>query len=379
MKYIGNKARLLPFIDYVFAREKVEGETFFDPFTGTTNVAQLYKKKGYKVITSDIMYYSYALQYTYIKVSRYPSFELLFNHGVLSEEEMRSNQPYLLDIETMADDRHTLRNRAGLERVIAYLNGLPGVKGFIYENYSPSGTKSKKYQRQFFTDSNAMKIDAIREKIQEWLDLQMIMEEEFYVLLVSLIDEADYVANMSGTYGAFLKIWRSVALNHLTLKVPELILSDKEHEIYLEDANKLVRKIEADILYIDPPYNRRQYASNFHLPETIARWDNPPIYGKTGLRPYDNQRSDYNCTTKALSAFRDLIEHARARYICVSYNDEGIIPQQDMYRVLSARGRVAFYQQPYRRFRTESDHEHRHYKRKDDRVAEYLYVVKVQL
>ncbi|MBA7678770.1 Modification methylase FokI [subsurface metagenome] len=222
-----------------------------------------------------------------------------------------------------------------------------------------------------------MKIDAIRQKIQEWLDSEMITEEEFYILLVSLIDEADYVANMSGTYGAFLKIWRSVALNHLTLKAPELIPSNKEHETHLEDANKLVRKVEADILYIDPPYNTRQYAPNFHLPETIARWDNPAIYGKTGLRPYDNQKSEYNCRAKALLAFRNLIEQSRARYICVSYNDEGIIPQQDMHRVLSNKGETVFYQQPYRRFRTESDHERRHYKRKDDRVVEYLYVVKV--
>lgn len=377
MKYIGNKTRLLPFIDYVFARERVEGETFFDPFTGTTSVAQHHKKKGYKVITSDIMHYSYALQYAYIKVNNYPTFELLFNHGALSEGETSRSQPYLLAPEMMGEDRHTLRNRARLERVISYLNGLPDMKGFIYENYSPSGTKNKKYQRQFFTDYNAMKIDAIRQKIQEWLDLEMITEEEFYILLVSLIDEADYVANMSGTYGAFLKIWRSVALNHLTLKAPELIPSNKEHETHLEDANKLVRKVEADILYIDPPYNTRQYAPNFHLPETIARWDNPVIYGKTGLRPYDNQKSEYNCRAKALLAFRNLIEQSRARYICVSYNDEGIIPQQDMHGVLSNKGETVFYQQPYRRFRTESDHERRHYKRKDDRVVEYLYIVKV--
>lgn len=377
MKYIGNKTRLLPFIDYVFARKKVEGETFFDPFTGTTSVAQLYKKKGYKIITSDIMYYSYALQYAYIKVNRYPSFELLFKHGVLSEEEMHSNQPSLLDVEAMADDRHTLRNRARLERVIAYLNGLPGVKGFVYENYSPSGTKSKKYQRQFFTDYNAMKIDAIREKIQEWLDLRMITEEEFYVLLVSLIDEADYVANMSGTYGAFLKIWRSVALNPLTLEAPALILSDKKHEVYQEDANKLVRRIKCDILYIDPPYNTRQYAANFHILETIAEWDNPKIYGKVGLRPYAHQRSDYNSKTKCVLTFQDLIENASAKYILVSYNDEGIIPQEDMSRILAKRGKVAFYEKPYRRFRTESDHPGRHYKRKDDKVTEFLYVVKV--
>lgn len=376
MKYIGNKLRLLPFINQVIKKERISGETFFDPFTGTTFVAQFYKKKGYKIITSDIMKYSYVMQYAYIKVNDYPPFNELLKNEIISDEKGADFQQNLLDIEAVRNSPTLLRNKIRLKKVIEYLNNLPGIKGFMCENYSPGGTKDKKYQRQFFTDYNAMKIDAIRTKLQEWFDAELITEAEFYILLASLINEADYVANMSGTYGAFLKIWRSVALNHLTLKPPEIILSNKTHEIYQEDANKLIRKIKCDILYIDPPYNTRQYASNFHILETIAEWDNPKIYGKTGLRPYENQISNYNKKGKCIIAFRDLISHAHAKYILVSYNDEGIIPKETMKEILDSKGETTFYQTPYRRFRTESDHEKRHYKRKDDLVTEFLYVVK---
>ena len=377
MKYIGNKLRLLPFIDQVVKKEKICGEIFFDPFTGTTSVSQFYKKKGYKVITGDIMKFSYVMQYAYIKVNDYPSFKGLIKNGIVSDKKEIDFQQNLLDMEVERNNPTLLRNKIRLKKVINYLNNLPEIKGFMYENYSPGGTKDKKYQRQFFTDHNAMKIDTIRTKLQEWFNTELITEAEFYILLASLINEADYVANMSGTYGAFLKIWRSVALNYLTLKPPELILSNKTHEIYQEGANKLVRNIKCDIIYIDPPYNARQYAPNFHILETIAEWDNPKIYGKTGLRPYKNQISDYNKKGKCIIAFKDLIFNAQAKYILVSYNDEGIIPKETMKEILDSKGKTVLYRTPYRRFRSESDHENRHYKRQNDLVTEFIYVTKM--
>jgi len=369
MKYIGNKFRLLPFIDKVITQEKLPTKgTFCDIFSGTTNVAQFYKKKGYKLITCDIMYYSYVFQYAYIKNNINPSFTKVLQH----EKDILKAKNKVQSSLFFKEDT----NKENLKAVLNYLNNLPEEKGFVYLNYAPGGTSNSKYQRQYFKDENAKKVDAIRNLIQIWKNNDWITKEEYFILLASLIDAADFVANISGTYGAFLKIWRSMALKHLTLLPPKLIESNSKHEIHLEDANKLVRNIKCDILYIDPPYNSRQYAPNFHILETIARWDNPNIYGKTGLRPYDKQKSDYNLKEKCGEKFTDLIKNADAKYILLSYNNEGIMSDELIRETLCKRGKAKVYKQIYRRFRTERDHAKRHYKVSNDKVTETIYFLK---
>ncbi len=230
--------------------------------------------------------------------------------------------------------------------------------------------------KYFYCIEVRRRIEAIRNVIQFWRDNNLITEDEFFILLASLIDAADFVANIAGTYGAFLKIWRSMALKPLTLLPPRLIESNLKHQIYLEDVNKLIRNINCNILYLDPPYNSRQYAPNFHILETIARWDNPKIYGKTGLRHYDGQKSDYNVKGKCENIFADLIKNADCEYILLSYNNEGIIPEKIIKEILSEKGNLKIYEQPYRRFRTDSESENRHYKVPNDIVTEKLYFVK---
>jgi len=369
MKYIGNKLRLLPFIDRVITQEQLPSKgTFCDIFSGTTNVAQFYRKKGYKLITCDIMYYSYVFQYTYIKTNKCPSFSKLLQQekDISKTKEQTHDNSLFQEVE----------NKENLNAVLDYLNGLSGEQGFIYSHYAPEGSSNSKYQRQYFSDKNAKKIDAIRNRIQLWKDNNWITEEEFFILLTSLIDAADFVANISGTYGAFLKIWRSMALKPLTLLSPKLIESNIEHEIYLEDANKLIRDIKCDVLYLDPPYNTRQYAPNFHILETIARWDKPKIYGKTGLRPYDGQKSEYNIKGKCEEKFADLIKNADCKYILLSYNNEGIIREKVIKEILSEKGHLKIFDQPYRKFRTDSESENRHFKVPNDKVIEKIYLVK---
>ncbi|MDO8886807.1 DNA adenine methylase [Candidatus Oleimmundimicrobium sp.] len=371
MKYIGNKFRLLPFIDKAITQGKLPTKgTFCDIFSGTTNVAQFYKKKGYKLITCDIMYYSYVFQHAYIKNNSYPSFSTLLQR----EENIIKARKQIQSSTLFNDDA----NKDNLKAVLHYLNNLPGEESFIYLNYAPGGSRHSEYQRQYFRDENAKRVDAIRNRIQLWKDNNWLTENEFFVLLAPLIDAADFVANISGTYGAFLKIWRSMALKHLTLLTPKLTESDLKHEIYLGDANKLIRNIKCDILYLDPPYNSRQYAPNFHILETIARWDNPKIYGKTGLRPYDGQKSDYNVKGKCEKKFADLVKNADCKYILLSYNNEGIIKDKTIKDVLSEKGDLKIFTQPYRRFRTDSESENRHYKVANDIVTENLYLVKVK-
>lgn len=263
--------------------------------------------------------------------------------------------------------------------VINYLNHLDGIKGFIYKSYTNEGTLKKTYKRQFYTEYNALKIDAVRQKIEIWKKEKFINEYEYYVLLASLIDEADYLANMSGTYGAFLKIWRSVAKNKFQMKMPDMIQSYLNHDVYQEDANVLINRVNSDILYLDPPYNSRQYASNFHLPETVARYDNPNVYGKTGLRPYKDKISRYCSRSEASDALNDLIKNAKTKYIYLSYNNEGIIPEENIVKILRSRGEYYRFTKQYRRFRTEQNHSNRHYKECDDKTTEFIHFYEVKI
>jgi len=357
MKYIGNKQRLLNFIDNVVINEGLPTQgTFIDIFTGTTNVAKYFKEKGYRLITNDFMTYSYVFQNAYIKNNQYPTFiKLIKSEKIVANSKIFK---YKTDV---------------LNSVIQYLNNLSGKEGFIFKNYAPAG----QYGRQFFSNENAKKIDATRDKIEDWKQSNLINENEYYILLSSLIDAADFVANMSGTYGAYLKIWRSMALKPFTMLTPQLIETNLNHRVYKQDSNELIKKIKGDILYIDPPYNSRQYAPNFHILETLACWDNPKVNGKTGLRPYDSQKSLYSQKTTCNNAFADLIKNANTKYILMSYNNEGIIPDKFIRDTLGKRGKIKVYNQMYRRFRTEKDHEKRHYKVADDKVTELIYFVKI--
>jgi len=358
MKYIGNKQRLLDFIDDVVQTERLPKRgTFIDIFTGTTSVAQYYKKKGYKIIANDFMTYSYVFQQAYIKNNQVPKFNNLLRSRNFNINPTSLKSKY-----------------EPLKIVIDYLNRLSGKKGFIFQNYAPTG----KFKRQFFSNENAMRIDDTREQLDKWKKDGLVNESEFYILLASLIDAADFVANISGTYGAYLKIWRSMALKSFTMLIPNLIENNLTHEVYKENSNRIIGDLEGDILYIDPPYNTRQYAANFHILETLACWDNPKVYGKTGLRPYEHQKSLYSQQTNCKEVFADLINNAKADYILMSYNNEGIIPHKFVLETLGKKGEVKVYTKDYRRFRTERDHENRHYKVPDDKVKELIYFVKVK-
>lgn len=342
MKYIGNKTRLLEFIDSSMKSEGIEQNgTFADLFSGTASVGKYFKNKGFRIISNDIMTYSYYAQYVLLKINNIPSFSKISDNGI--------------------------------DGALKKLNSLSPKKGYAFNNYAPSG----KYGRQYFSDENAQKIDAIRDEIEKWYNKAMINKDEHAILVYSLIDAADFVANISGTYGAYLKIWRSMALKPIKLKAPDITSNNKQNIIYQEDINLLIKNIYADIIYLDPPYNTRQYAPNFHVLESLAVWDKQKLTGKTGQRDYSNKKSLYCQKVTAENAFTQLINDVHSKYIILSYNNEGIIPRKSIINILSSRGIVKEYKTNYRRFRTERDNDHRHYKKCGDKVMEHLFIVKI--
>lgn len=329
MRYIGNKSNLLGFIYSIVKENNLPKGSFCDIFSGTTSVARFFKSKGFRVLSNDFMAYSYVFQRAYIKNNTEPKF--------LGLKKIITNPDIF--------------------KVIAYLNNLEGKKDFIYSNYCMEGTTNLKYQRNYFSTENAKKIDAIRDKLEEWCKNKLINDDEFYILLASLLEAIPFVSNIAGTYGAFLKNNDPRMFKPLILEVPSLIESDQNHACYQEDGNKLIREISCDILYVDPPYNSRQYAPNYHILESVAVWDKQITNTKTGLRPYKNQKSLYCFDKKCVMIFEDLITHARFKYILFSYNTEGIIPYKEIMRILSSKGKVSVFKQDYRRYKSNSNGE----------------------
>jgi adenine-specific DNA-methyltransferase len=183
----------------------------------------------------------------------------------------------------------------------------------------------------------------------------LIEEGEFYYLLAGLIEAVPYISNIAGTYGAFLKHWDKRTAKPLELVKLEIDDNREQNICFNMDANKLIKEIRGDILYIDPPYNQRQYGPNYHLLETISRYDCPDIYGLTGMRKYEDIKSDYCVKNKVIQAFSDLIENAKFKNIVVSYSTEGIMTEDEVVRVLTECGglksTLKIKHIPYRRYK----------------------------
>ena len=325
MRYYGAKTKLLPFIEQVVKKTGVNGTSnFVDLFSGTSAVGRHFKKLGYTVIANDTLEFSFAVAKTYIELNEEPQFKKLKSH---------------------------LKLKNGNEVLFDYMNKLKTrKKGFMFENYSPNGG------RQYFTDENALRIDTFRYLFEEWKDEKKISELEYYYLITSLLRGVNLTSNVSGTYAAYLKTWDKRALNPLILEPVEIIPSKNKNKAYKRDANELIKEIHSDILYLDPPYNNRQYASNYFILELIAEgWfkNKPEIYGETGMRKYDHQKSKYCSKSSALNALEDLIlNSSKSQYIVLSYNNEGVIPQTAIQQTLSRIGTVETFTENHKRYKS---------------------------
>jgi adenine-specific DNA-methyltransferase len=328
MNYIGSKYKLSKFIKTEI--EKVVGgmkdKVFCDLFAGTGAIARVFKTESKKIIANDFEYYSYVLNQNYIG-----------NHEEIQWREL-----------------------------IDELDNLKGVEGFIYNNYC-LGSGS---ERQYFSDENGKKIDAIRQKIEAWKTDSRITENQYYFLLASLLENADAVANTASVYGAFLKHLKKSAQKTLTLKPAFFDLNDATHEVFNTDANALINQIEGDVLYLDPPYNARQYGANYHLLNTIAKCDNFKPNGKTGLREYE--RSKYCQKNEVAKVFENLVEKANFKYIFLSYNNEGLMSETEVKKVLQKYGRYDLTTTDYQRFKADKTENRNH---KATETVEYLHIL----
>lgn len=336
MRFIGSKAALVKKIsNFVSEQVKIEGR-FGDFFCGTGSVSAHFKHLGCSVTANDNLTFCTILAKAILYNDCEPSFSALIEDGEIRHTKTNTlmNKPY--DI------------------VLSYLNQLSPTKGFFYDEYSPGGTEKNVHRRLYFTDENAQKIDAMREKINEWYDKKIVTEAENALLISDLLKATDRVANIAGTYGFFMqKMSDPRVKKQLTLHRSKIITGSKtDHEVYQEDANKLAKKIDCDILYLDPPYTWRHYGAYYHILETIARWDKPKIEGKSGLRPWKDTKSRYCYGNEALSALIELVEVARTNHIFISYSSEGLISHEEMQKNLSSLGKLKIEEFSYQRYKS---------------------------
>ena len=354
MNYIGSKYSLRDFLEAgILKNVNADCKVFCDVFAGTGVVGAHFKQKGFKIISNDIQYYAYCLNRALVGINQEPAFG-----GILHK---------LIPATQSCDATDT---------VLEYLNTLNGKSGFVYRNYCPGGTEGAAFKRQYFSDENGRRCDAIRMQIEVWWQADKLTEDEYFYLLASLIDGADRVANTASVYGAFLKQIKKSAMKPLQLKRLAIVESDEEHKVRNLDGQELVERLSCDVLYMDPPYNHRQYCANYHVLETIARYDEPDLKGVTGLRPQDDQKSDFCMKRRALPAFDDMVKKTSAQYVFLSYNSEGIMGKDEILQTMEQYGEVDLMTRDYQRFRADVDRENRVYKA--DQVEEYLFCLNKQ-
>lgn len=328
MNYIGSKFSLLDFIHNtisdVTGYNPGDNFVFADLFAGTGVVGASYRKQGCTVISNDIQYYSYVLN------------------------------KYLIENETQAD----------LD-LLNHLNALKGIDGFIYNNYCAGSGSGRNY----FTDENGKKCDAIRTELEYLRQNKTISNGTYFYFLASLINSIDKYANTASVYGAFLKHVKKSAQKSFVLELLPYADGTKG-TVYNEDIHELITKVTGDVLYLDPPYNARQYCTNYHVLETIARYDNPTLKGKTGLRNYEAQKSKYCSKRELENEFEYLIANAHFKYIFLSYNNEGLMRVDTIKNIMSQYGIYTCFTQTHKRFKADKD-ENRNIGGKE--TTEYLH------
>lgn len=286
-RYIGSKRRLITPIKKIINNECKNVKTIADIFGGIGNIANAFNPT-HKIIINDILY------------SNYITYDCFF-----------SNSDYDMDY---------------VKEMIDYYNALEGNTNY-FSQYGDD---------KYFTKYNADKIGVIREEINKENGRTK------NILLTSLLYATDKIANTAGVYEAYLKKVQTNAQNNILLEYPNI--NDEinvGNEIYNMDSNKLVRQINPDLIYIDPPYNPRQYGSNYHILENLVEWNKPELFGKT-IKHKNNVKSDYSSKRKAKKVFDDLIQNINSKYVLVSYSNAktNILKYEDIIEIMGDNFKV---------------------------------------
>lgn len=293
IKYIGSKRRLVPMLGELFTA--TGGGKALDLFTGTTRVAQEFKRRQGVVTAVDTARYSEIFARCYIEAPA----------------------------EAVDKD--------ALAEAIRTLNALPGSDGYFTETFCR--------QSRYFQPFNGERVDAIRDR----LEVEYRESPLFPILLTSLIEAADRVDSTTGLQMAYVKNWAPRSFNRLELRMPDLLPGPGR--AVRGDACQLAGSLGTfDMAYLDPPYNQHRYFTNYHIWETLVAWDAPEHYGIACKRidaRDDATKSVFNLTRQMPPALRQVIANVDARFVVVSYNDEAWVSLEQLVDMCEAHGHVA--------------------------------------
>ena len=312
-RYLGSKTKLLSFIHETIEKEKIEFDSFLDLFAGTGLVADSFNNDEHKIIVNDIL------------ESNRCAYSAFFGKDEIDEIKLQELIKKFNEIEVDEDN-------------------------YFSENFADT----------FFSKENCKKIGFIREQIDFIYEKSIINKRERDYLITSLLYAMDHIANTVGHYDAYRRggdLSKNLILYPLDVASPKI---NSRNEIYKEDANKLVKLIESDLVYIDPPYNSRQYSDAYHLLENVALWTKPKVFGVARKMDRQNIKSKY-CQNSAPRVFEQLIQDLKCKYIIVSYNNMGLkgagrsqakISDIDIIRSLEKKGKVSVYETEFNQFTT---------------------------
>jgi adenine-specific DNA-methyltransferase len=325
MRFIGSKILLLDQIKQVIDDKVPQADSFCDIFSGTAAVAR-YFKQWYQVYSNDLLYFSYVLQRATVENDRIPEFIGLQEATGIVDPVDYFNGREKKDLEVLAVERR-----------------------FFQNTYAPIG------ERMYLNDENALRIDFARCTVEDWKNEGLLSEDEYYYLVACIVEGIPFVSNTSGTYGAFHKTWERRSYKRYELYRLPVKHNGRDNRCYNENGAELLKNIKGDILYIDPPYNARQYLSNYHVLETAAKYDYPEVRGITGQRPDEGQKSAFCMKNKAVPAFEELIANARFGHIILSYSTDGLMSVREIEEVMKKYGKpetFQIYEIPYRRYKS---------------------------
>lgn len=303
IKYIGSKRLLIPAIMNI-VQSLPNVKTVLDLFSGTSRVGHAMKAAGYQVVSNDHNAYAATIARCYVQA----------------------------DLEDV---------QADAKKLVHEFNAMHGDPGYFTDTFC--------IQSRFFQPKNGARVDAIREAIVH----KALPPELEAVMLVSLMEAADRVDSTTGLQMAYLKQWAPRALHDMELRVPD-VLPRAQHgkgvAVQME-AIDAVCKFEVDAAYIDPPYNQHSYLSNYHIWESLVRWDKPEVYGIACKRIDCRSRgSIFNSKPRFEAAFTALIENIRAQWIIMSFNNEGYLTRDAAERMLRKRGVLRVIEHDFKRY-----------------------------
>jgi adenine-specific DNA-methyltransferase len=299
IKYLGSKRTLVPKIVAV-ARALAPAGTVLDLFSGTARVGHALKAAGYRVVANDHLAYAATLARCYVQADR-------------------------------------ARVQAEVERLLPEMAAVAPRPGYITAQYCEAA--------RYFQPRNGARIDAMR----DWIAARALDPEVEAVLLTSLMEAADRVDSTTGVQMAYLKRWAPRAHNEIAPRLPALL--DGPGTALQMDALAAAADVDADIAYLDPPYNQHSYLGNYHIWESLVRWDQPAVYGvarkRVDCRAY---ASPFNSRRRIHAALRALVETVRARHLIVSFNNEGYVSRAELEELLGSRGHVTVIEVDFKRY-----------------------------